>query len=93
MDISFLENPDIWLIVGAGLIILEIFIGSLVLFLPLGLASLCVGLIYKFQINFGYILITNWAYALVIWALISIVFSFLILRFFKKKESKDVNSY
>ena len=39
MDISFLENPDIWLIVGAGLIILELFIGSLVLFLPLGLSK------------------------------------------------------
>ena len=29
MDIVFLENPDIWLIAGVGLIILEIFIVNL----------------------------------------------------------------
>ena len=40
MDITFLENPDIWLIAGVGLIIFEIFIGSLVLFLPLGICVL-----------------------------------------------------
>ena len=93
MDIVFLENPDIWLIAGVGLIILEIFIGSLVLFLPLGLASLCVGLILKLQVNFDFILITNWAYALVTWALISIALSYLIQKFLKKKKKKDVNSY
>ena len=93
MDMIFLENPDIWLIAGVGLIMLEIFIGSLVLFLPLGLASLCVGFIFKLQVNFDFILITNWAYALVTWALISIAFSYLIQKFLKKKEKKDVNSY
>tara|TARA_B100000768_G_scaffold164731_1_gene166844 strand:- start:9163 stop:9444 length:282 start_codon:yes stop_codon:yes gene_type:complete len=93
MDITFLENPDIWLIAGVGLIIFEIFIGSLVLFLPLGISSLCIGLILKFQVNFDFIIIPSWAYALVTWGLISIVFSYLIQKFFKKKEPEDVNSY
>ena len=49
--ISFLENPDIWLISGIVLMIVEVFFGSLVIFLPVGMASLIVGLIYKFQNN------------------------------------------
>ena len=93
MDITFLENPDIWLIAGVGLIIFEIFIGSLVLFLPLGIASLCVGFIFKLQVNYNFIFIDGWAYALVTWGLISIVLSFLIQKFFRSKEKKDVNSY
>ena len=88
MDITFLENPDIWLIAGVGLIIFEIFIGSLVLFLPLGIASLCVGFIFKLQVNYNFIFIEGWAYALVTWGLISIVLSFLIQKFFKSKEKK-----
>ncbi|MDA8884916.1 hypothetical protein N9I38_03000 [Gammaproteobacteria bacterium] len=94
MEIAMLENPDIWLIAGTVLIILEIFVGSLVLFLPLGLAGILVGLIYKLQVNFEFILISNWAYALVIWGLISIALSYLIQRYFKKNDDKkDINTY
>ena len=63
--INLLENPDIWLIAGVILITVEVFFGSLVLFLPIGLASMIVGLIYKFQNNFELSIIDNWAYALV----------------------------
>ena len=94
MEIAMLENPDIWLIAGTVLIILEIFVGSLVLFLPLGLAGILVGLIYKLQVNFEFILISNWAYALVIWGLSSIALSYLIQRYFKKNDDKkDINTY
>ena len=65
--ISLLENPDIWLISGIVLMIIEVFFGSLVIFLPVGMASLIVGLIYKFQNNFELNIIENWAYALVLW--------------------------
>lgn len=93
--INFLENPDIWLIAGVILITVEVFFGSLVLFLPVGLASMIVGLIYKFQNNFELNIIDNWAYALVLWGIISIIFSYLIQKFFKnnKDNKKDINSY
>jgi membrane protein implicated in regulation of membrane protease activity len=93
--ISFLENPDIWLISGIVLMILEVFFGSLVIFLPVGMASLIVGLIYKFQNNFALNIIENWAYALVLWGIISIIISYLIQRYFKNNEggNKDINSY
>lgn len=92
--INLLENPDIWLIAGVVLITVEVFFGSLVLFLPIGLASMIVGLIYKFQNNFEVSIIDNWAYALVLWGIISVIFSYLIQKFFKNKDNKkDINSY
>lgn len=92
--INLLENPDIWLIAGVILITVEVFFGSLVLFLPIGLASMIVGLIYKFQNNFEVSIIDNWAYALVLWGIISVIFSYLIQKFFKNKvNKKDINSY
>ncbi|MDB9898881.1 hypothetical protein OAD25_04290 [Gammaproteobacteria bacterium] len=92
--INLLENPDIWLIAGIILITVEVFFGSLVLFLPIGLASMIVGLIYKFQNNFEVSIIDNWAYALVLWGIISVIFSYLIQKFFKNKgNKKDINSY
>lgn len=93
--ISLLENPDIWLISGIVLMIIEVFFGSLVIFLPVGMASLIVGLIYKFQNNFELNIIVNWAYALVLWGIISIIISYLIQRYFKNNQdgNKDINSY
>ena len=92
--INLLENPDIWLIAGVILITVEVFFGSLVLFLPIGLDSMIVGLIYKFQNNFEVSIIDNWAYALVLWGIISVIFSYLIQKFFKNKDNKkDINSY
>ncbi|MDA7800236.1 hypothetical protein N8202_04640 [Gammaproteobacteria bacterium] len=92
--INLLENPDIWLIAGVVLITVEVFFGSLVLFLPIGLASMIVGLIYKFQNNFEVSIVDNWAYALVLWGIISVIFSYLIQKFFKNKgNKKDINSY
>ena len=93
--INLLENPDIWLIAGVVLITVEVFFGSLVLFLPIGLASMIVGLIYKFQNSFELNIITNWAYALILWGIISLIFSYLIQRYFKnnRDNKKDINSY
>ena len=65
--INLIENPDIWLIAGVILITVEVFFGSLVLFLHIGLASMIVGLIYKFQYSFELNIISNWCYALVLW--------------------------
>ena len=93
--INLLENPDIWLISGIVLMIIEVFFGTLVIFLPVGIASLIVGLIYKFQNNCELNIIENWAYALVLWGIISIIISYLIQRYFKNNQdgNKDINSY
>ena len=93
MNIALLENPDVWLVVGTLLIIVEIFVGSLVLFLPVGIAGLCVGVIFKLQINFDFIIISSWAYALVLWGIISLILSLLIQKYFKKDNGKDIISY
>ena len=93
MNIALLENPDVWLVIGTLLIIVEIFVGSLVLFLPVGIAGMCVGVIFKLQINFDFIIISSWAYALVLWGIISLILSLLIQKYFKKENGKDINTY
>tara|TARA_B100000767_G_scaffold106088_1_gene101869 strand:+ start:528 stop:809 length:282 start_codon:yes stop_codon:yes gene_type:complete len=93
MNIALLENPDVWLVIGTLLIIVEIFVGSLVLFLPVGIAGMVVGIIFKLQINFDFIIISSWAYALVLWGIISLILSLLIQKYFKKENGKDINSY
>ena len=91
--IELIENPDVWLIVSAVLIILEIFIGSLVFFLPLGISSLIVGLILKIQLNNDNSIITEWSHSLVLWGLVSIIISFGIQKYFKTDKKDDVNNY
>ena len=94
MNIALLENPDVWLVIGTLLIIVEIFVGSLVLFLPVGIAGMFVGVIFKLQINFDFIIISSWAYALVLWGIISLILSLLLQKYFKKEGAKeDINSY
>ena len=86
-------NSDIWLIMSAVLIIFEIFIGSLVFFLPLGISSLIVGMILKIQENTDLSIINEWSHSLVLWGIISIIMSFVIQKYFKKNKKKDVNNY
>ena len=93
MMIEMIKNPDVWLIMSVVLIILEIFIGSLVFFLPLGISSLIVGLILKIQENTDLLIINEWSYSLVLWGIISIIISFVIQKYFKKNKKKDVNNY
>ena len=59
MIVELIENPDLWLIASVLLVILEIFIGSLVFFLPLGISALVVGLILKVQQNTDCLLYTS----------------------------------
>tara|TARA_Y100000768_G_C23456448_1_gene441729 strand:- start:197 stop:475 length:279 start_codon:yes stop_codon:yes gene_type:complete len=91
--VELVQNPDAWLIMSVILVILEIFIGSLVFFLPLGISSLIVGLILKIQQNADITLIGEWSYSLVLWGIISIIISFVIQKFFKSDNKKDVNNY
>lgn len=91
--VELVQNPDAWLIMSVILVILEIFIGSLVFFLPLGISSLIVGLMLKIQQNADITLISEWSYSLVLWGIISIIISFVIQKFFKSDNKKDVNNY
>tara|TARA_B100000925_G_scaffold267383_1_gene227820 strand:- start:1 stop:282 length:282 start_codon:yes stop_codon:yes gene_type:complete len=92
--INLIENPNFWLIASVILVLLEIFIGSLVFFLPLGISSLIVGLILLFQSNTGLIIISEWPYSLLMWGILSILLSFLLQKFFKTKgNGKDINDY
>ena len=92
--IGLIENANNWLILGTILIIIEIFlIGSFFVFLPAGLAAILIGIIYKIQISTSIIILASWAYALVIWGLLSIAISFLIQKYYKDNSSKDINDY
>lgn len=92
--IGLIENANNWLILGTILIIIELFlIGSFVVFLPAGLAAILIGIIYKIQISTSIIILASWAYALVIWGLLSIAISFLIQKYYRDNSSKDINDY
>ena len=91
---SFL-NSDIWLILGFSLIILEIFNGSLVFFIPAGVGAILIGVLYKIQESYSFKIFSNWAYALVVWGILSLVISFIIQKYLKNKRAteEDINSY
>lgn len=92
--IGLIENANNWLILGTILIIIELFLmGSFVVFLPAGLAAILIGIIYKIQISTSIIILASWAYALVIWGILSIAISFLIQKYYKDNSSKDINDY
>ncbi len=93
MIVELIENPDLWLIASVLLVILEIFIGSLVFFLPLGISALVVGLILKVQQNTDVLIISEWPYSLLLWGIISIVISYVIQNYFKTNNKDDVNKY
>ena len=93
MIVELIENPDLWLIASVLLVILEIFIGSLVFFLPLGISALVVGLILKVQQNTDVLIISEWPYSLFLWGIISIVISYVIQNYFKTNNKDDVMKY
>ena len=90
MIVELIENPDLWLIASVLLVILEIFIGSLVFFLPLGISALVVGLILKVQQNTDVLIISEWPYSLFLWGIISIVISYVIQNYFKTNNIKKI---
>ena len=89
---------QVWIIVGIVFILLELTDGSAIFFLPLGLGSFSQSL-YLFSVNKEIIspslVIEKWYFLIVMWACISLVFSFLISNIWKKNinEDDDVNNY
>jgi|TARA_B110001454_G_scaffold62598_1_gene60915 membrane protein implicated in regulation of membrane protease activity len=91
----FLYTGNIWLIIGLALAILELTIGTLIFFLPMGVSGIITGLFLKLQENNVLsVLLDNWAQTLTFWAVLSLILS-LLLNFIvlKKDASKDINQY
>jgi membrane protein implicated in regulation of membrane protease activity len=91
----FLYTGNIWLIIGLALAILELTIGNLIFFLPMGVSGIITGLFLKLQENNVLsVLLDNWAQTLTFWAVLSLILS-LLLNFIvlKKDASKDINQY
>ena len=89
---------EIWIIIGIIFILLELTDGSAIFFLPLGIGSLVLSLyIYlcNVQIISERLVIDTWYIALVSWAILSLITSFLISLLRKKysKENPDINNY
>ena len=92
---GLLYSGNIWLVIGLILAILELTNGTLIFFLPMGLSGLLTGLVLKLQESeILSIFLSDWAYSLTFWALLSLLLS-LILNFvvLKKDNSKDINQY
>tara|TARA_B100001564_G_scaffold345184_1_gene343553 strand:+ start:1488 stop:1775 length:288 start_codon:yes stop_codon:yes gene_type:complete len=92
---EFLFSGNVWLIIGLVLAIIELTNGTLIVFLPMGVSGLFIGLLLKLQEN-GTLsnLIDSWSSALIFWAVVSLALSFLLNFIVKKKQvTKDVNDY
>ena len=85
---------EIWIIIGIILIFLEILDGSMIFFLPIALASFINALILFINNNFSQVeFISTWHYLLVTLSISSLIFSFILRKFSKKKPKKDINDY
>ena len=85
-----------WIILGIIFIGLEILDGSLIFFLPIGVASLLNSVLLTLQEHesiFDYIIISQWHHALVSLAIFSFIISY-CLRFLNfKNDKEDINKY
>lgn len=95
MDNIFLFNGNTWLIIGLILILIELFEGSLVVFLPTGISALIVGIILKLQeSDFIPIIFADWLWTSVLWAFLAVGISVLMKNIFKTKNlDDDINNY
>ena len=86
---------EIWIIIGIILVFLEILDGSMIFFLPIGLASFINALILFINDNYfdEVEFISTWHHLLVTLAISSLILSFTLRKFSKKKPKKDINDY
>ena len=82
---------QVWLIFAVIFLLLELIDGSLIVFLPMGLAA---ALMSIFILGSSYSLTINWYLLILIWSVISVIISFLLSKIWKKGSSnKDINNY
>ena len=89
---------EIWIIIGIIFILLELTDGSAIFFLPLGLSSFVTSS-YVFALKNMFLpsilFFDKWYEILLLWALLGLLISFLLVRFWKKASTTDddVNNY
>ena len=93
----FLLLPQVWIIIGIVLIIIEIFEGNFIS-LPSGLSALFTAFslyIDGKDIFTDYNILNHWGIILIYFFCFSILFVFLLRKIFRKKydKNKDINIY
>ncbi len=86
--------PEVWLIVGIVLIIVEILIGTVYFLLALGVAGLILSGIVFFQEIFLFGLLTDWMDVAICYGILSIVSIFIVKALVRKdSQDQDINQY
>mgnify|MGYP001356282663 FL=1 len=92
---SWAYQPQVWVIVGLILVVLEVTDGSAIFFLPMGIGAELMAL-WIFTFNEGVLpenwMPTNWYWLLAIWIVISLLATVTLARYKKFKASRDENS-
>jgi membrane protein implicated in regulation of membrane protease activity len=82
---------QVWLIFAVIFLLLELTDGSLIVFLPMGLAA---ALMSIFILGSSYSSTVSWYLLILIWSVISVIISFFLSKIWKKGSSnKDINNY
>ena len=88
---NWLFYYQIWIIIGVIFLFLELTDGSLIICLPLGISAFLISF-FVFISNNN--LINHWYILLFLWAILSLIASYLLTKFWKKGlKNKDINNY
>ena len=98
---AYLFQPQLWLIFGFILLLLELTDGNLILFLPMGLSAILLSL-WLYLVNASLIPATwqlpLWHVVILQWAILSVICALILSNARKKRRnnpdsSDDVNDY
>lgn len=96
--VNYIYFSQAWIAIGLVMIILEIFEGSRIFFLPWGMSALLIGIgLYLIEsgILFAWLLPNQWYVIVAFWSLMSIAMTVLLnsLRRRAEKNTVDINDY
>ena len=87
---NWLFYYQIWIIIGVIFLFLELTDGSLIICLPLGISAFLISFFVFISNNH---LINDWYILLFLWAILSVIASYLLTKFWKKgHQNKDINN-
>ena len=78
---NWLFYYQIWIIIGVIFLFLELTDGSLIICLPLGISAFLISFFVFISNNH---LINDWYILLFLWAILSVIASYLLTKFWKK---------
>jgi membrane protein implicated in regulation of membrane protease activity len=98
MTLSLIYTAELWIALGLLLLVIEIFDGSMALFLPSGVGALANAGVLYLQTHgqwVDYLLITRWHEVLLSFAILSGIAVVIIRLFFKPRQTSkaDINDY